>query len=953
MDSVNIKLKVGGVEIPSHPVFGDDVKVKVSKEEGQVFHRIKVDGRVKFLGSDFDFIDSCSHNEVLTLEVYRGSTFLSRGTFLKSDCTLNYDDKVCEVKLVATDIYEDFLANYDNKYNLPKLAPDIKALTLNKRPILQFYFLSDKKVTNAFGNMSFEVDAASGAEEKTEGQVLSCGFTKVFHWRRFVLPNLGGPHPSLAGIEGDYYGQFSSIEFGARVYRKDGLYYLEYTHYTEGGWDARFWQLYNADGTVFDNNGKIFISSRNGTVSTSDSVRIEYGSTFESTLFIGYCTENNRVCYGRVLSDYSESYTGETKVALSSISDDVAEKNYNYLYAWTVNTFDLLNHVIVSSEVQAEPTEYGVDGDGNYFVKPTPASVENAVYPIGWSMWIPISIWLETSPSLDEALRNAYNTTYQLQDAYPLHSAISKLLTAMGSNVVYADNQSFSWFFYAFYSRGLMDTLPTPALRMKSVYITPITNIKKTRYEQAAQRGDITLKQILDMLRNVYQCYWYINEEGKLCIEHISYFKGNKSYGLYTPTPIVDLTTMKDMPNGLPWGYGTNEVGFDRDSCPSRYEFAWGGECTEQFNGYAIDIKDKPAGGKNKEKVSVTNFVSDIDYAVINPSGLSDDIYAVVEAGYNDDMVTIENISLDDNSPVYSMQNGNLSFLFAERYFYPYDLGGWEAICNGHPLDVYAIRHFETQDIGVPLDGSPISIPADIAVIKTKMGVGLMKSADIDTSTMFAKTKLTLQTEKDDYRDEISVTKEPYSHGLSSLVIKNTSIALLTVQYAYEGNVVRLLLSSGERHIVAYGPSLEPSMITILSASPNKENNTPIGRIVQMYQSHMEVEVLQGSPSSIRLRFVGNHFGGVDFSYARVRLVKRARITITAHSETNYDVGYAASQPCANWFLIPEGSLSASGDGVVATRVFEAGQDVFVGYAKGYGHEAYGDYVVILIEDEE
>lgn len=954
MDSVSIKLKVGGVEIPSHPVFGDDVKLKISKEEKQVFYRVKVDGKIKFVGSDFDFISSCSHNEVFTLEVYRGANLFGKGTFLKSDCTLNYDDKTCDVKLVTTDQYEDFLATYDNKYNLPKLAPEIETLTLNKRPVLQFYFIGDTKITNAFGNMSFEVDAAGGAEEKDEAGVLACGFTKVFHWRKTRIPSFPS-YPSLAGIEGDYEGQFTTISVGSRLYRTDGLYYLQYIHYTESGYDTYLWQLFNSNGTAFDNNGKVWVQAGNGVSSEQLYDTISWGNNWGGTaLTVGFAKTYNRACYARALSDYSGAYSGETKKAFSAISEDVAETNYNYKYAWTVSFLNLSSRVLISSEVQAEPTEYGVDGDGNYFVKPTPQDVVNAIYPIGWSMWIPISIWLETSPSMDASLREAYNTTYQLRDAYPLHSAIQRLLAAMGSEIEFENYSPYSQFLYS-YSDGLMDVLPSPAMRHKRVFITPITNVKKTRYEQAAQRGDITLKQILDMLRDVYQCYWYLDGVGRLCIEHISFFKHNFSYGLYTPEPTVKLPNMKDMPNKLPWSFGTNSIGFDRKNCPSRYEFQWGDECTEQFNGYAIDILDEPSKDQSKEKINVSNFTADIDYTVINPSGVGDDIYAVIEAGMNDGAVSIEEISLNDSSPLYSMQNGNLSLLFSERYYYAFDLGGWDAVCEGSPIEVQDVRHLITQDVGVPLEGFSLIMPYDIEFIRTGIGVGMLKDAEINADTMFSKTKLTMAAEKDDYRGEITLRKTSYSHGTCAIQIQNTSDVLLDVKYSYNGSVSTVTISAGSSAFVAYGScdSLDVSSVTILSATRNTEHNTPIGHVVKRYQSHMEVSVDQYMSNEISVSFYGNqHSGTPDFAYIRIHLVKDATVQISASCEQTYDFGYAAIKPCTSLAQVQSvNGIYASGETGSASRVFEAGTDIYVGYSKDDTLAKFNDGVAITITE--
>ena len=61
MDSVNIKLSIGGtIVLPVHPVFGDDVKLKISQAENQIFYRTKIDGKIIFSGADFDLIDSCN-----------------------------------------------------------------------------------------------------------------------------------------------------------------------------------------------------------------------------------------------------------------------------------------------------------------------------------------------------------------------------------------------------------------------------------------------------------------------------------------------------------------------------------------------------------------------------------------------------------------------------------------------------------------------------------------------------------------------------------------------------------------------------------------------------------------------------------------------------------------------------------------------------------------------------
>lgn len=947
-----ITLKVDGTSVTVHPVFGDNVKIQFSKDKDQVFHRTKVEGTVRFVREDFDLIASCSHNSILTIGVYNGSTLLGECDFLKSDCELDYDDRVCTIKISTKDKYEDFLAKYDNKYNLPKLAPPVTPLTLHKRPILQFYFLHDKKITNVFGNMSFEVDARSGAEDKTEEDVLNCGFTKCFHWRKINLP-ISSTYSSIQEVKGDYFGQFTSIVEGSRCWREDNQYYLQYTHYTEDGYDAWLWILYNGNGTVYNNSGRIFVQAGNGTQSEQRFQTILWGASFGgSALTVGFATSYNRVCYVRALSDYDGTITGETKVSMNSISEDIAEDNYNYLYAWTVGFLDLSTKIIISNVVQAEPTEYGIDGDGNYFVAPTPSATENAVYPIGWSMWIPMSIWFESSPSLDSTLRSNFDTTYQLPDAYAVHDAISLLLQAMGVPYDFQANSPYSNFLYG-YGASLMDTIPTPSMRGDYIYITPITNVKKTRYEQPARKGDITLKQILDMFRKVYQCYWYLDGVGRLCIEHISYFKNNQSYGLYTPNVMIDLTAKKDMPNGKMWSFDTSKVSFDRKNCPSRYEFAWGNDCTEQFNGYAIDIYDRPAEGTGKEENTVTNFTADIDYTVINPRGVSDDIYAVIEANKTTHEVQIVNVTLLENNPVYQMQNGYLSFLFAEQGYWPYDLGGWDARIEGQKLPVLAVRHLLAQKVGVPLAGMTFTLPDILSVVKTEVGIGLMKEASVNIDTLYSDTDLTMQVERDDFRGDVQVQVGGYSHGMYRIYLLNSGATNLVVRYSYNGSTYTAGLSAMSSYNVAYGSSpFDPTSVAILSAIRDTSHNSPIGEVIKMYGSHITENIVQ-SGSTTTITFNGGSYNGYDFAYVRVLIKVNSTIKITPSSENNCDYGYVAYQPCATKARLVSpgvGIVYASGTTVQNGSV-SAGAEVYVGYLKDSSAVSGNDNVMIEITE--
>lgn len=938
-----ITLKIDGTSVTTHPVFGDDIKIKFSKEKGQAFHRTTVEGTVKFIRDDFDLVASCSHNSILTIGVYNDSTLLGECQFIKSDCELDYDDKVCTVKIATKDRYEDFLAKYDNKYDLPRLAPAIQPLTLHKRPVLQFYFLHDKKITNVFGNMSFEADASSGAETMSANDIQTKGFRLLGTLKAIDIPDSPNPLPTVAGR---YVSQSGTSGIGARLYREDNAYYLEFAYSSD--YAAYYWQLYNSNGTAYYSGGYVYVTAQATDTVTEFDCGIKVGSTYGSAPQVATTVTHNRILFARILSDFGGSVTGETKIALNTISDDVVENNHNYLYAWTVSTLDIISRIKVSDTVQSDPTEWGINGDEEYFVRPAPSATENAMYPIGWSLWIPYSFWFESSPSLDATMRSYYDTTYQLRDAYPIQSVIDTLLQAMGVPFDFKENTPYSNFFFGG-SNSILDTVPSPYMRGNSLFITPITNVKKTRYEQPARKGEITLKQVLDMLRKVYQCYWYLDGVGRLVIEHISYFKNLN----YITNLVVDLTAMKDMPNGKMWDFDTNTIKFDRKNCPSRYEFAWGNDVTEQFNGYPIDILDKPAEGTGKEENTATNFTADIDYTVIYPQGVNDDIYAVMEAGKNSKEVQIVDVTLLSGNPVYSMQNGYLSFLYAEQNYWPYDLGGWDARVEGQMMPVYAVRHLIAQNVGIPLYGRSMILPDDFRFVKTGMGTGMMKEASINIDTMFSNTDVTMQAEKDDYKDSLRLYIALYTHGNYAIYMHNATNTVVDVKYKYQGgSVLNTTIWGNSNHIVASGSqsSLDINDVEILTAKQTSLYNVCVGEVMKRYGSHIEVSIDQSSPTDIIATFDGQGFsGGYDFAFIKVHIIKNCSIKITPSTENGYDYGYVAVKPCATGSQVTSPGIAfvyASGT-TVKTGSLTAGQDVFIGYLKDSSGTSGNDKVVI------
>ena len=966
MDSVNIKLSIGGtIVLPVHPVFGDDVKLKISQADNQIFYRTKIDGKIVFSGADFDLIDSCNDEVEFTISVFRGNTIIGDGKFIKPDCTLNYDDKTCEVKLSTTDRYEKIMAGLDNKYNLVKLAPKIESLLLVKRPILQFYALGDTHLTNTFGNMSYEVETINEAESKNETDLVALGFTNLFHRVLFdVNPNNYIPTDAQGEYRGLYTGSLQSLNL-----TNENGYQWKYESASQGGY--RF-ALYDSDGHLVTNTGiSMFYFQTWGDFLTS----FHYAVTIIGTASGGAVTIQNggefynRSVFGRLLIDKSTAPSGwaDQPIAISSLNNDIYDNsNSNYTYVCAISSFEGKDKVVANSDKTTTPTKYYYK-DGKYYVEPTYYIPSWVVYPVGPSMWADESYWYYSSPAIAKSLDEQFGVYYTLKDAFPLYSAIQVLLAEIAPDVTYDPTLAIHEFFRENYNATTLRTMPSayipsPRSRGARLYISPITNIKKTRYEQAAQRGDITLKQILDMLRNVYGCYWWIDEDNQFRIEHISYFKHNNAYLMGKPEADIDVTAMKDMPNGLSWAFGTNEVEHDRKRCPIRYEFEWGDICTEQFNGYAIDIEDRFADPDTKEKVNVTNFTPDIDFCVTNPQAVSDDIYALIEANLAWMGTEIPEVEIggagsmyDAQNPVYLIQNGYCSFLFAEANYLNYDLGGWKAKANGYYLNVRGVRQYRKQTINFPM---PIAKIADIGAVKTNIGIGLIKEQEINADTLMAKSQITLEGEKDHASDIVITQQGSGPHGTHGhLATNNDPHNYLQVTYYGKESTSPAPWDTSNIHTETIAPNASTLLgyyYSVQVLSVRLAGNLQYDEFINLGIGAMTLDDFRAFPSGTN--FILNGHGSTnryDWCYICLTCKFRTRINLYASTEDGYDKGYVAHKPIVNSSQVNAEALVYTSGTSQAQYIAQAGEVVYIGYSKDISNVSGDDTITVEIEVPE
>ena len=599
-------------------------------ESGQRFFRKQLSGKLTFVRDDYTLIMSATYEQTLHFYVEistdYGLTYSQywEGTFSRTDCTINYDDKSIQVQPTTLDAYKNVLKGIEKEYNLIELLPEIQRLIVAKRPLIQVYVPGDSVVSCFLSGCHWEQDA----DEVTNGYTL----INTYHFalntivKEIEVASNGG----LDEAAGTYTGRVTYDEVthhwvGNLYQQNNGAYYIAIDTNDINMGDMH-WTFVSAILTRQVDGVQLY-----GYLTSGDFGNITFtmtpvsGSGMSGTMGCDMWTYN---IFARLLCDV-ESLFGTATNTIPD--DDIVENNRNYKrcagYSVPIAS--------ISNRTSDEPTEYGRRDDGKYFAPPANI-INRKYYPIAQSTWRWASLWFVHN-YVDQETDRVARKQYVLQDAYPIASCISVLLKEINPNITHEATTDYSQFLYS-------ETNPISGDKW-ALFATQKTNILKGEYTEPARKAITTLQEFLKMLQSVFNCYWYV-EDNKLKIEHISFFKNG---GAYSGTRQVgyDLTTLTNVKNGKPWCYGQNEISFDKQDLPERYQYGWMDETTEAFDGLPIEILSPNVEDGKIEDVTVGNFTSDVDYMLLNPSACSEDGFALLAA-------VPANALIDDDSEDYS-----------------------------------------------------------------------------------------------------------------------------------------------------------------------------------------------------------------------------------------------------------------------------------------------------------
>lgn len=724
-------LQIGedGTKQTVRPNYKDDLTLDYELETNQRFYRAKLSGKINFVRADYDIINNAPFDSEFFLYIEKsddwGQTYNQyyKAKFMKTDCTFNDDDKLVTVQPETIDQYNDVLAGLEKEYNLIELAPQIEFLTIRKRPLIQIYVPGDSIVSCFLGGTNWEQDANATTDQNALIQTYHFALCNIL--KEIQITSHGSP----AVISGLYTGRMatgaSADVFEGKLYPELNVNYYIYI------------KQQRIDGLPF---GAVAVEIRKqsddtamfryikSTTSPFDTLKFDLtaveGSGATGTMHADMKSYN---IYARYLCDVEKIDDLNT---YPLPADDIVDNNRNYRRAIGY----AIDVAFISNNFSDTPTEWGLADNGKYFAPPY-SIYGQTFYPIARSTWRYASLWFGFY-LMDWILEKKARKAYTLRDAFTLSSCINVLLKEFAPGITHEATPEYSQFLY--------NTNNPISGQSFKLLISQKSNIINGEYQTPAQKAPVTLQQIMTMLRDIYKCYWYI-EDGKFKIEQINWFRNGGSYG-YNPIIDYDLTQLENVRNGKKLAFATSEYSFDKVDMPERYQFEWMDDVTTPFEGLPIEITSKYVTAGKIEEINISNFTSDIDLMLLNPGVISSDGFAlfaaVTPSGGGQLELPFTRQTVDNVE--YYLQNGYLAFINIQPTYWVYDMPARNFKINNIPKYAIGIERKKKQTLNFPAGTTD---PNPMQLVKTYIGNGQVDKLSVNLCSRNIKATLKYDTE--------------------------------------------------------------------------------------------------------------------------------------------------------------------------------------------------------------
>lgn len=752
----------------THPRFSKLSK-DISRESGEMYMRAKLKGNLSYGNGAFDKIASLGINNCMVLNIskYNYDTdtyepYYCTARFTKLDCQFDYDKRSVTPKTEPDDQYTKILSSMNDEYDLIKLNAQRSRATYTIPPMEQYFIQGGKQVTNIIGETYFNTDAElpEPQEGQTENDVLiDHHFSLMWELREirihtlqptlmddrydlsFILNTFISSHP---GLDSMYAIGPDNCNYEIRTSVQAGAYYTVLFNTATG---TPYAYVQGNLSVIALHAGIEFRSIAN----PSQVIAIVTGTidypVWYRTLYFDKSNQIPALHYQ--LSDDDFAYNG---TVYNRISSGFGTDMFVYASASTSfnspgehQLFSGYNGYFTDRDVHLNGARIPIPGqsipDIELLDLPLPREQGQHIIPICSDTWGDISVWVYGKyPSPVRGLGYEFENT----SCFTVFAAIRAILEKVAPSVRLLETLQCSEFFYGFYNiiTGTKHLYPL---------ITAISNIEAGAYDQAAQTFKVKLKDLFDLLKNALRCYWYIDDDNVMHIEHISWFLNGGTYGQAVAQ--LDITQEQDIWNRKIFDLGHGELKYSDTELYKRLELSAEEDTTDACSPVNIDIYDASLANTDVSNMPIGDFKVNMDYIFGTASDRSDG--AVFMMALLDEEVTPPSLifsnmryivpadlysdasMLDDAGSQYSIMPTNTYAMprFLAKY-YMYDFPG-KSISN----PAYAViqqKKYRVQQIRIPIvkDLQPYGL------INTRFGRGLINSISIDFDTQYTDIEL-------------------------------------------------------------------------------------------------------------------------------------------------------------------------------------------------------------------
>lgn len=706
-----------------------DLSIREARESGQMFFRKSLSESVKFVGADFDYIMSKPITHYFSLRIFNSDGILIyRGGFVRTDAEeIDIDNKKITMPITTIDQYTEILKGLEREEDLIKIGLPRTKVSIDRRPIAQFYIPGDGVLTSITGGNYWEQDVNSTTDHFELFDDYKFKVTAILKEIKLTASGFG----ALAAANGVYVG---AITKGVLGY-----------HGT----------LLNTENETYkvDFSQRFAPSSTNPTVNSEIEVRLKNANTGQELYrYISVITVNEGVqtvellpaagsgmigkmigdlisyrVYSRYLLDV-DFFNGNPTLELPE--DDITGEHYNYR---KVYEFGIENTARISSRLSDEPTIWGMNPEGKYYLPPDD---DPNYFPLARSRWGYASIWYINTPLVN--LIEPYGIkSFYLKDAYLISDVISALAGKISANYKHEGTPE--------YSRILYDKNPLTAVNSNfRLLITPKSNAMLGEYDRPAERAPLTLKNIFDFLKNL-KIYWWVDEENNLRLEHYQYFKNGGSYSSKEKIISVNLEEVCHTHTRKRFDFQLNKFKYKKDEIPERYEFRFSDDVSKAFQGNPIVVKSAFAQEGRKEDINISIFNPDIDLLMINSSGVSKDGFAIFAANFDPIKgYYLPYVNLKVNGVTVAAQNGFLSIPWIQENLFLYGMPPGDVEVEGEMRSPYSYVSTMVQN-GIKIPTFEVLNPGEI--IATALGFGEIENVNYNLLTSVYELTLNYESE--------------------------------------------------------------------------------------------------------------------------------------------------------------------------------------------------------------